>query len=518
MRSFARVDCFSFWKSWSYTLDAMSKLHALPLLTAAALLGTSATAQAAATPSADGLSARQQLPLLARSAAAQDQDAAASFEAGPAYTNADADASAAPKESAFRRWRPKGLMTEIGVFGGAFWLHKNHAFFGGVTDPNPARWRDYPKVLPEFGLRVGLYPVGAFGVELEGSLLPTQAKATGLTGKASALFFSARGHLVLQLPLANLVPFIAGGVGAWGVYSKDGSGEDVDLGIHFGGGLKYYATRYLAVRADVRDVLLDRRFTPDKNSLDTHNLEVLLGLSVTLGREKEVPPPPPPPPPPEPVDQDGDGINDDVDKCPMEAETFNQFQDEDGCPESDKDADGFWDRPEQDACPDEAGVEPDGCPIRDTDGDGVLDPEDHCVEEPETANGFQDEDGCPDEVPKEEVAKFSGSIKGIQFENGKSTIRPDSLPTLDSAIELFNKYPTLKVQISGHTDSSGRASSNQLLSEVRAEAVKTYMVSKGVDAARITTQGLGETQPIDTNRTRAGRANNRRIEFSITEP
>src|SRR5690606_14928989 len=109
-------------------------------------------------------------------------------------------------------------------------------------------------------------------------------------------------------------------------------------------------------------------------------------------------------------DSDHDGIPDPNDHCPYEPGA-----DEQGCPDRDPDSDGV--PLPCDLCPNERGQAPDGCPIRDADGDGVLDDVDQCKDQPETKNGFDDQDGCPDEVP-EEVKKFTGAIKGIQFVQG----------------------------------------------------------------------------------------------------
>ncbi|MCA9686345.1 MAG: OmpA family protein, partial [Myxococcales bacterium] len=190
----------------------------------------------------------------------------------------------------------------------------------------------------------------------------------------------------------------------------------------------------------------------------------------------------------------------------------NGFEDEDGCPESDRDGDGFWDS--QDACPDEAGVDPDGCPIRDSDGDGLLDDVDHCPNDPETDNGFEDEDGCPDELPTE-VVRFTGSIQGITFENNEATIRRSSLPTLDEAVRVLTQYPSLHIEISGHTDSRGGYEHNMDLSQRRADSVRKYLVEHGVAEDRVRTVGHGPDKPVDSNDTKAGRANNRRIEFRV---
>jgi OOP family OmpA-OmpF porin len=95
----------------------------------------------------------------------------------------------------------------------------------------------------------------------------------------------------------------------------------------------------------------------------------------------------------------------------------------DGCPAKDTDGDGFLDP--DDKCPEEKGVAPDGCPDQDPDQDGILGDKDKCPKEPETKNGYQDEDGGPDEVP-EEVKKFTGVIQGISSTNKADS--PDSLP------------------------------------------------------------------------------------------
>jgi OOP family OmpA-OmpF porin len=186
-----------------------------------------------------------------------------------------------------------------------------------------------------------------------------------------------------------------------------------------------------------------------------------------------------------------------------------------GCPIPDTDADSFLDP--DDNCIDVPGVEAyKGCPIPDTDGDKFLDPDDTCVNEPETVNGYEDRDGCPDEVP-EEVVRFTGVIAGIQFDTNKATIKKSSFKTLDAAVEVLAKFPSVSVEISGHTDDRGERPHNLELSQNRANAVRDYLVSKGIDAGRIRTRGAGPDEPIDVNTTKAGRAKNRRIEFKILQ-
>jgi len=203
-------------------------------------------------------------------------------------------------------------------------------------------------------------------------------------------------------------------------------------------------------------------------------------------------------------DADQDGVPDATDECrdiPGIAPT--------GCP--DKDQDGILDR--DDKCLAVPGIAPDGCPA-DSDGDGLIDSQDKCPNEPETKNGFEDDDGCPDTIP-DAVKKFTGVIRGIEFENGKADIRAVSAPILEQAASVLVKYPTLKVMIVGHSDNVGGHEANVELSRRRADAVKYYMMQRGVEPDRIETRGEGPDSPIADNGTRAGRQANRRIEFQI---
>ncbi|MCA9718993.1 MAG: thrombospondin type 3 repeat-containing protein, partial [Myxococcales bacterium] len=212
------------------------------------------------------------------------------------------------------------------------------------------------------------------------------------------------------------------------------------------------------VRLDIRDNMAAQRGVDDGA---THYPEITLGVSIRFGAKKDEPE----------EDSDGDGYLDSDDDCPYDPENFNGYEDEDGCPEYDRDGDGFFDNqdacpdvpgiapdgcPEkdrdgdgfldsQDACPDTPGVEPDGCPIPDTDGDGILDPDDQCVTQPETRNGYQDEDGCPDEIPPK-LAKFTGAIKGIYFDFNKDTIKPKSKPVLDRAVSVLDEFPSIRIE------------------------------------------------------------------------
>jgi outer membrane protein OmpA-like peptidoglycan-associated protein len=205
-------------------------------------------------------------------------------------------------------------------------------------------------------------------------------------------------------------------------------------------------------------------------------------------------------------DADGDRFVDASDACPNVPGIYP-----DGCPERDRDGDGFLDS--VDRCKDDPGVEPDGCPIPDSDGDGVLDPDDRCVKVTEVKNGYLDADGCADEVPKD-LAEFTGTIKGIKFEIDKDILRPSSKPVLARAIAALQKYPEVRIEVSGHTDSTGMITRSEI-SARRAHAVKKYLVAHGVLESRIETRGAGPDEPVDTNKTAAGRAKNRRIEFTI---
>lgn len=102
---------------------------------------------------------------------------------------------------------------------------------------------------------------------------------------------------------------------------------------------------------------------------------------------------------------------------------------------------------------------------------------------------------------------------GINFDVDKATIKPESMGTLNMIVKVLNNNPDLKFEIDGHTDNSGTAKHNLDLSQQRADAVKTQLVSMGIDASRLTTKGLGDTKPISDNSTLEGKANNRRVEF-----
>ncbi|MCK4537400.1 MAG: OmpA family protein [Candidatus Krumholzibacteria bacterium] len=214
------------------------------------------------------------------------------------------------------------------------------------------------------------------------------------------------------------------------------------------------------------------------------------------------------------LDNDGDGISDVDDRCPNEPEDFDGFEDSDGCPDvlQDSDNDGVPD--DLDKCPlkaeDPDGFQDeDGCPDLDNDLDGIMDAEDSCPNQPETFNGYMDEDGCPDERPIEE--RFI--LRGVNFESGSTSLTPDSYAVLDQVVKSLMAYPEVKVEIRGYTDSVGSWESNLALSQKRADAVKNYVVNSGVMSDRILAKGYGEADPVSSNKTAAGRAENRRIEF-----
>ena len=204
-------------------------------------------------------------------------------------------------------------------------------------------------------------------------------------------------------------------------------------------------------------------------------------------------------------DADGDGVADKDDACPNEAGLPALA----GCP--DADGDGVADK--DDACPSEAGpAENKGCPWADKDGDGVLDKDDQC---PDVA-GTVANAGCP-EVTEEVQKQLNDYARTILFDTGKSSIKAESTSVMVDIITILKEYPNAKFTVEGHTDSVGSEKLNQSLSESRALSVKEFLVDKGIEEFRLSAVGYGESKPMATNNTRAGRTQNRRVEINLVK-
>lgn len=106
-------------------------------------------------------------------------------------------------------------------------------------------------------------------------------------------------------------------------------------------------------------------------------------------------------------------------------------------------------------------------------------------------------------------------LRGITFDFNQDTIRPDARPVLDEAAEVLRENPSVSVAVEGHTDAIGSEAYNQALSFRRAEAVFRYLVNSGIAPERLTVEGFGESNPVATNETEAGRAQNRRVELRV---
>lgn len=198
-------------------------------------------------------------------------------------------------------------------------------------------------------------------------------------------------------------------------------------------------------------------------------------------------------------DSDNDGIPDKDDACPNQAGPKSLK----GCP--DRDGDGIADK--DDLCPDKAGLAQfKGCP--DTDGDGVPDNEDQC---PEVA-GPASNNGCPLPPPVVEVPLSTP----ILFETNKTVVHESSKPVLEVAVKTLSEDPEAMIIIHGHADSRGTNSYNMKLSRKRADAVKKQLVDMGADPKRIKVMAHGENDPVASNATPEGMAENRRAVMRLS--
>jgi outer membrane protein OmpA-like peptidoglycan-associated protein len=247
-------------------------------------------------------------------------------------------------------------------------------------------------------------------------------------------------------------------------------------------------------------------------------------------------------------DNDGDGVPDSLDKCPDKAEDKDGYKDNDGCPDFDNDNDGIPDT--RDQCPNQpedfdGAQDQDGCPDFDNDNDGIPDSIDKCPNEPEDIDEFQDKDGCPDVdndqdgVPdvKDNCPGIAGTpqnngcppdtlkprrevdfpksqvLYGINFRKGTVELTFESYQFLEPIIQKLRSYPEVEIEIHGHTDSMGNYTKNMQVSQMRAEAVRQYLIAKGIASERVRAVGFGSSSPIADNKSAAGRSQNRRVEM-----
>ena len=420
---------------------------------------------------------------------------------------------------------------------------------------------DYETLSPDddflYGLRVGYFLGSYWSVEGSYQRLSTETQFSPLLMLADrdADIEALRLNLLFNFrPGESLRPFLTLGFGRE-TTDVDTILDEDDTGLNLGGGARWSLGDTFGLRVDGRYVQTD---VGGAVGDDQRNLEVGFGALWMFGGGRA-------------PDRDGDGVIDSRDECPSTPR--RAAVDSRGCP-SDTDGDGIPDG--LDRClgtPRSVSVDDDGCPL-DSDGDGVNDAIDRCTRTPRGAlvdaggcpqdadrdgvfDGIdrcpntlrgakvdalgcspdRDRDGVPDgldacpdtpweaevdargcsEPPRKEPILFDARsrliLKGVSFQTDSANLTPSSLSVLDEVTGSLEDWPEIRVEVGGHTDSMGESDYNLRLSSARAEAVRDYLVGKGVRASRLTVRGYGENRPVDDNSTREGRSRNRRVEL-----
>jgi len=370
------------------------------------------------------------------------------------------------------------------------------------------------------GARLGYFFTNRLALEAEGAWVPAEG-----ANSSDVSYIPLRARLALNLPGGEHYNFVLGAGYVQSLYKRD---YDLsDAGVTASAGVRLGIGAVTAVRVDIYGDYIP---SPDNGETNNFNWGIQPGLSFLLGnRATGV------------RDKDGDGVPDAVDEC-KNTPTGDKV-DAKGCTVKDADGDGVLD--DVDQCKDTpAGdkVDAKGCSLpKDADGDGVLDDVDQCKDTPagdkvdakgcslpKDADGdgvTDDKDRCPHtpagvKVDEEgcqvlfEQAKKSLILEGVNFATGKAELTPESQAILDGVAESLVANEEIKVQVGGHTDNTGSAAVNKRLSAARANAVREYLISKGVAASRLTAAGFGPSKPIASNKTAAGRAQNRRVELT----
>lgn len=322
-------------------------------------------------------------------------------------------------------------------------------------------------------------------------------------------------------------PYFTVGIGKFEANSTATGGNGGHIGVTYGVGLLADIVKNTLTGTDLqfRGEVTGRRIGSDNNS-SNGPVDYLagIGLQYNWGGTKVQP---------KPLDSDGDGVPDSMDKCPNTPP--GTAVNADGC-EIVKDSDGDGVADNLDKCPNTpagAAVDANGCEL-DADGDGVVDRLDKCPNTPAgakvDANGCElDSDGdgvvdskdkCPDTPKGDRVDMFGCSftkeikLPGVEFDTNSAELRPESSDILDGAVAVLKHYPELKVEVAGHTDSDGTDAYNVALSNRRAASVMQYLKDHGV-ANELKSKGYGERQPIASNKTAEGKAENRRVVLRV---
>jgi outer membrane protein OmpA-like peptidoglycan-associated protein len=407
------------------------------------------------------------------------------------------------------------------------------------------------------GGRIGFFLTDRLAVEAEGSWVPTNAP-----NDLDVKYMPLHARLVYNHPASEHVGLLIGAGYSHTRFRDVGARDSLhpegisDHGASGNAGIRLGMGDITSIRIDL---YVDYIPSPDNRAKENWHWGLQPGLSFMLGGGTAGP-----------RDRDRDGVPDDVDECKKTPE--GDRVDAKGCTVKDSDGDGVTD--EADGCADTpAGEQVDakGCPLpKDADGDGVADPTDACADTPkgtkvdakgcpvdadgdgvpndtdacaDTPAGEQvDDKGCP--LPKDgdgdgvnddadrcpstpsgvevdaegcqvlfEPTKKTLILEGVNFETGKSTLTPESEAILNGVAESLVANDSIRVEVRGHTDNTGSMAVNRRLSAERAQAVSDYLETKGVAADRLKARGMGPDQPVATNRTAEGRAQNRRVEL-----
>ena len=358
------------------------------------------------------------------------------------------------------------------------------------------------------GLKDNGYPVGGIELQLnypDSAISPefsifTSIPDTSVSGQDTRITRFAFNGVYTFEQMSSFVPFAKLGAGVENV-SRETSANQDGFFLDAGAGAKVAFSEHWALKLEA--IYMAKLATHNAGNADS-NLMTLVGLTYAFGGEKPKTAPVAVSAAPVVIDgdDDNDGVLNSVDQCIYTP--AGSKVDSYGC-RMDDDKDGVLNA--YDECPNtKMGVSVDtkGCKIDgDDDRDGVLNSHDIC---PNTVAGDAvNSDGCPKTVQLH-----------VNFDNDSYHIQEDSMADINTYAKFLTNYTNYSANIVGYTDSRGRSSYNQKLSEKRAYAVKEMLESKGVHSSQLSWQGLGESNPIADNRTPEGRAANRRIEAELT--